>query len=154
MSICEMCGKKESSAIALVEGTELSICSDCSKFGKIVKKISHVEQMPQKSAKIIAKKPEEPEIIETIVEGYGDIVKKSREKLNLTQEEFAKKINEKVSVVHSIESEHHEPNIELAKKLEKFLKVKLIEQEKVENKSFGKTDSNSLTIGDILKIKK
>jgi putative transcription factor len=153
MSLCEMCGKKDVSVAALVEGTELKVCNDCSKYGKVLRKIQQVYNQQNIKSKTEIKKQEEPEVIEVIIEGYGNLVKTAREKLGLTQDDFGKKINEKVSVIHSIESEHHEPNMELAKKLEKFLKIKIIEQIKDENKSFGSGKTNSLTIGDIIKIK-
>jgi putative transcription factor len=147
-----MCGKKEISCVASVEGTELKVCVDCSRFGKLIKRVNPIQQTHNK---ITAKpqKQQEPEIIEKIVEGYGHIIRSSREKLNLNQEDFAKKINEKVSIVHSLESEHHKPSIDLAKKLEKLLKIKLVEQEKLEKIDFPNKTKGSLTIGDIIKIK-
>jgi putative transcription factor len=147
-----MCGKKDIEVVALVEGTELKVCSDCSKYGKTIRKVRPIEQI---KPSIKTQKPiiEEPEVIEKIVEGYGQLIKNAREKLNLTQEDFGKKINEKSSIIHSLESEHHEPSLELAKKLERLLKIKLIEQEKIENKSFSSSKGSQLTIGDIIKIK-
>ena len=147
-----MCGKKDISFVASIEGTELNVCSDCAKFGKITRRIMPAE-VQQIKIKKIEKEPEE-EIIENIVEGYGKLIKEAREKLGLNQEDFGKKVNEKVSVIHSLESEHHEPNIDLAKKLEKLLKIKLVKEEKLEKVSFGKSVSGQITIGDIIKIKK
>lgn len=152
MALCDMCGKENSSIVAMIEGTELNVCLNCAKFGKPLRKIKISEQI--KEVKLQKKHEEKEEIIETIVEGYGKLIKEAREKLGLKQEDFAKKINEKVSVIHSLESEHHEPNIDLARKLEKFLKIRLVEEEKIENPEFGKTSSSQLTIGDLIKIKK
>jgi putative transcription factor len=146
-----MCGKKDISVIAIVEGTELKVCADCSKFGKVVRKVyapQPIKKQPERSS--ITPKPEEK--IEVIVKGFGNIIRQAREKMNLNQEDFGKKINEKTSVIHSLESEHHEPSLELAKKLEKLLKIKLIEEQKVEDIHFSKSQSQ-ITIGDIIKIK-
>jgi len=148
-----MCGKNEASAIALVEKTELGVCQDCAKFGKIVRRMAPIQTISKKAQKHAEKEPEE-EIIETIIDGYGKIIKDARERMGLNQEDFGKKLNEKVSVIHNLESEHHEPNIDLAKKLEKLLKIKLVQENKLEKVSFGKKDSGQITIGDIIKIKK
>ena len=96
----------------------------------------------------------ERQIIETIVPGYGRIIKKKREELGLKQEDFARKINEKVSLIHNIESEHFEPSINLARKIERFLKIKLVEQfeEQLSGKSKKLTSTDEMTIGDIIKI--
>jgi putative transcription factor len=151
MSLCEMCGKKDVSVIALVEGTELKVCNDCSKYGKIIRKVQYQQPPIQKTIKPQHQLKEE-EKIEVIVEGFGNIIRQAREKLNLNQEDFGKKINEKTSVIHSLESEHHEPSLELAKKLEKLLKVKLVEEQKIEEVNFSNS-KNQITIGDIIKIR-
>ena len=151
MSRCDLCGKEKDLVIALIENTELNVCKNCSKFGKVKRK-ANIFTPIQKSKKI-EKEPEE-EVTERIIKGYGNLIKDAREKLNLKQEGFAKKINEKVSLIHNIESEHHEPSIKLAQKIEKFLKIRLIEETKLEKTELKTTKSEGFTIGDILKPKK
>ena len=46
------------------------------------------------------------------------------------------------------------PTIEIAKKLERFLNIKLIEEYKEEKIAQEKTSSKALTVGDLIKIKK
>ena len=53
-------------------------------------------------------------------------VREARERLGLTQEQFGAKINEKVSVVHKLESGAMIPPDDLVRKLERTLKVRLI----------------------------
>ena len=154
MALCDMCGKETPSVIAEIEGTQLNVCEKCSRFGKIIKKINMIIEKPRKAKKRKSANVEEKEIIEFISESFGKKVKDSREKLGLKQEDFAKKINEKVSVIHNIESEHHEPSIELARKLEKFLHIQLVEQKEVEKISSTKKSSGNLTIGDLMQLKK
>jgi putative transcription factor len=152
MVLCDMCGKETNLVVADIEGTELNVCDICAKHGKIIRKIE-----PIKESRNIRKKEKieiEEETIEKIVEGYGKLIKESREKLGLKQEDFAKKINEKSSIIHNIESEHYEPDIKLAQKIEKFLKIRLIEEEKIEKTNIDHVDSAGLTIGDLIKIKK
>jgi|TARA_B100002003_G_C14002291_1_gene483818 putative transcription factor len=151
MVVCDMCGKEKNLIVADIEGTELNVCNDCAKFGKIIRKIEPIRT--QKEVKRNQQKEDEEEIIERIIENFGKIIKEGREKLNLKQDEFANKINEKASIIHSLESEHHEPNIKLANKIEKFLKIKLIEEETVEETNLNTTKSENLTIGDLIKKK-
>lgn len=148
-----MCGKETELFITSVEGTDLKVCQNCAKFGKIKTRAKPLE--PPKKKKQVEIEEEEPEIIQTISSDYALKVKNARESLKLKQEELAKKLNEKESVIHKIETGHYEPNIKLAKKLERFLKIKLVEEEEVnKEKQKASKSSGPLTIGDILKIKK
>ena len=153
---CDMCGKDSNLFKTDIEGTIMNVCQDCSKFGKV---ISAVKQEIKKTKKEIKKetkieKPKEEEFILTIVPNYGEIIKKKREHLGIKQEDFAKKINEKVSLIHKIETNQLEPGITLARKIEKFLNVKLIELEEVKPGSPIKPKSEGFTIGDFIKVKK
>ena len=72
----------------------------------------------------------------------------------MKQEDLAKKLNEKESVIHNIEAERLEPNITLARKLERFLKVKLVDEGQVESSVASGRDASPVTIGDVIKIRK
>lgn len=153
MNLCDMCGKETDLVVTLIESTELSVCNGCAKFGKVIRKLKQEEPV-RKHHKTIEKKEPKEEIIKKIVKGYGKLIKNARERLDLKQDEFSKKINEKTSLMQKVESEHHEPSINLAKKIEKFLKIGLVEEEKLEKLSFDTSNSGNLTIGDIIKLKK
>lgn len=151
---CEMCGAETGLFKAVIEGTELKVCSNCAKFGKIKGKVS--QPGSAKKAKQETKAEEEPEIIEAVVPDYASKVKKARESAGLKQEELAKKLNEKESLIHKIETGHYEPGIILARKLGKFLKIILVEKQTIEKQENKKTASSSerFTIGDIIKMGK
>src|SRR3989344_3660158 len=130
---CEICGKEAPLFKTAIENTELAVCKECSNFGKVIeqKKLEHPKQ----------KKPvtQSEEIIELIVQDYGEKIKRAREELNLKQEEFAQKIAEKESVIQNIESSH----------------IKLIEQHKEEHKNVKLNfKDSSMTIGDLVNLKK
>jgi putative transcription factor len=146
---CNLCDN-ESKAIALIEGVELSVCEDCTKFGTVIRTISkEVKEKPKKNVKV----EKEKETIYLISNNYGNTIKKERENLNFTQKEFANKLSEKESLIHSIESERFEPSIELARKFERFLNITLIERYKEEEFKKEETDLGELTLGDIIKKK-
>ncbi|HIH31611.1 TPA: TIGR00270 family protein [Candidatus Woesearchaeota archaeon] len=143
--ICELCGSKQAVYDSEIEGSLMKVCEDCSKFGKSSrsKKINIV---------IKEKRIEDNEPVFVFMNGYGAIVKRAREKLGLKQEEMAKRLNEKESLLHQIESEHIKPNVDLARKLERELRIKILEEIK-DDKSNSKpnlTQSRSLTFGDFI----
>jgi putative transcription factor len=63
-----------------------------------------------------------------LVDDYSSKVRKNRERLGLTQDQLGAKINEKGSVISRIESGHMEPDLKMAKKLERFLGVTFLEE--------------------------
>jgi putative transcription factor len=151
MPNCEMCGKDAPLFKALIEGSELKVCKDCAGHGKILQRPVFVSKEKKKKEE---QKEEEKEILEILAEDYSKKVKAAREKLGLTQEELAKKLNEKESVLQKIETASFRPGIELAKKLEGFLHIKIVEQTEVEKIKMKKSDSDSFTLGDFIKKKK
>ena len=151
---CELCGKKAASLRAEIEGTMMAVCADCSRFGSVKGKTN---------VRIVIKdtKPAEEELPSYIfVDGYGKIVKDAREKLGLSQEDFAKKISEHKSLIHQVESEHLKPNMDFARKLERALKIKIFDEVKndkiTSTVKVGKSreKAEGLTFGDFIKNRK
>lgn len=142
---CDLCGKSTDLVNAVVEGSMLSVCKNCAKFGNVVE-----VKKPVVDKQVFEVQKEQ--VFDEIVEGYGEKIKKARTEKNLTQDDLAKKIAVKESVIRKIETEEIKPDLVTAKKLENFLKVKLIEQYREEKKELNLKDK-SLTIGDLLKLK-
>jgi len=153
MPNCEICGQETELVIAEIEGMDMSVCHKCAQFGQI----KNIPKIKTELSKKISHKPihSEPhlEIIETIVPDYSQKIKKARERLDLNQEDFAKKINEKESLLHKMETGSFEPSLPLAKKLEKLLGIKLIQKVEEEKIVSSKISSEGLTIGDLIKKK-
>lgn len=61
-----------------------------------------------------------------LIENYGELVREARTRMGLTQDELASQIGEKLTVIKKIEHGELRPSIELARKLEKFLKIRLL----------------------------
>ncbi len=141
--LCEMCGKESETVVRVkVESSVLEVCTACSRFGKplaptpgatggggnggggalgtdVQDRIgSHQKRMTERD--LYAELPDlelDPQ--------WSRKVREAREKLGLTQEQFGAKINEKVSVVHKLESGGMVPPDALVRKLERTLKVRL-----------------------------
>ena len=143
MTECEICGE-EATKRAEIDGALVNVCSECSKYGKIITK---------EPLKVIREKPKQeiPEVEKYIDPQYPQLIKSAREKRNMKIEEMAKKINEKESVISRLETGHLSPTFDLARKLEEFLEIKLIlEYEK--KPISGGNKQEDLTIGDVIDL--
>lgn len=145
---CDMCGSHSQLFSSLIEGVKLNVCSSCSRHGKVIS--SNKIQRFEKPTKRVKNK--ETVINDTLLkQNYGDLIRNSREGLGLKQEELAAKLSIKESLLRGIENNKIEPPIELAKKLEVFLGIRLIEEVKIENSVSNTSKPNILTIGDLIK---
>lgn len=153
--MCEMCGAEEKLYRAEIEGTKLNVCEECSKFGNIIAALEEPKPEAKKDIKVF-KKPEikKNNVIYMVGSGFAEKIRKKREKLGLKQEDFAKKISEKESVVHKLETGEFTPSLKLARKLERLLGIKLIESYEEGEKQGMKGETEQLTIGDMIKVKK
>ena len=146
---CEICGKNfENLERAIVEGVMMGVCSNCAKFGKIIPVRKPLIE-PKRIIPVQTK-----EVMEDIVTDYAELIKKGRERKGLKQEGLAKDIAEKESVISKVESGSLKPSFILAKKLEQFLDIKLIEFLEEKKQVNLNLKNNELTIGDLLKLKK
>ncbi len=161
MAICELCGHVGSTVEAIVEGTILSVCRNCLAYGDAVEIKKPDQSRVDKALKMHGswKKEVKQQNIEdeVIHRDYARIVKRARMGMRMKQEDAARAIAEKVSVLQKIETGALEPSVKLAKKLEQFFSIKLInKREKVSGdtvKEFSVSDSG-VTIGDLIKFKK
>ena len=89
----------------------------------------------------------------TIIENFGSIIRKTRRKLGLSQEELGRKISEKVSVIKKIEGERMMPDERLARKLERALGVKLLTPLVEPEVFFSPKVDKGVTLGEIAYLK-
>ena len=160
---CEVCGHKihGSPVRALIEGAKLTVCSECSKLGKIIYgEITPTQATARKPfAPILAKRQAPRATVDTtqeIVEGYDSKIRQAREKLGVSHEELGKKINEKASVLRKIETGKMTPNNQLVTKLEHTLKIKLLVPvaEEKNMQQIPKAQNRELTLGDLMQLDK
>jgi len=152
---CEMCGKECDAKKAIVEGVEMNLCPDCARFGKVI--VSR-KTSQGKGAVSAGKRsfPERENIVQELALDYPKQVRTARERLGLTQKEFARMMAQKESVIHKIESGKLEPSISLARKLESNLKIRLV-FEQVEEKTRPQQEKKTLgqfTLGDMIKVRR
>ncbi len=163
---CEVCGSKihTNPTHAIIEGAKLTVCIECSKHGKIItqeefEKTTQKPKLPTHTPIFTQrKKPAEArvQITQEIIEDFHTKIRQAREKLGLTHEALAKKLNEKESLLRKLETGKMTPNNLLVTKLEHALKIKLlipISEEKT-TQELPKVPNRELTLGDLMEQNK
>lgn len=125
MSYCELCGRQSAEKKkVVVDGTVFNVCIACSKHGK-----------PYIPPQVAARKKRPPQTAKTsritmsdqtmLTPDFASLIREARMKLGLTHEQLAMKMNEKVQLLRKFETGAFKPDEILAKKLERFLGIKL-----------------------------
>lgn len=144
---CEICGGKivGRGYRVVVEGTELTVCERCRDLGVEAKRPVKISVKPK-----IVNKPIVDEF--DLVENYNEIIRRERERRGWTQEELAKRIKEKVTLIRKVEKGEMTPEKDLIEKLERLFGFRLrerVEEVKVEGSRF-----TTPTLGDVVVIRR
>ena len=124
MTDCEICGKKAPKLIEItVDSAKFKVCKTCSNFGIAVRRAA----IAYKTVTTPYAAPPGPEY--TLNPEFAKIIRDARAMCNMSQEDLAKALSEKESVIHRLETGKLTPGLSLARKLERFLKIKLVELE-------------------------
>ena len=147
---CELCGKPITGKPVRIwiEGTQLVVCNYCSRYGSVIRPRTTVRPRQAVRRRELSTGLENT----VLVSNYNKLIRQARENMGLTQADLARLIGEKESVVRRLESGRMAPTLELAKKLEKILKIKLYEVVSQEQE-LPKPQSFQLTLGDVVEVK-
>ncbi|MEM2214447.1 MAG: multiprotein bridging factor aMBF1 [Candidatus Nezhaarchaeales archaeon] len=149
--ICELCGKPiiGKPIKSWIEGAQLTVCHRCSRYGSTVKPATQRATLQQ-----LPKRREVRTELENmvLVGNYNVLIRQARESMGLTQEDLARLIGEKESIIRRLESGRMTPTLELAKKLERLLKIKLYEEVRQEQE-VPRPQNFELTLGDVAVIR-
>jgi putative transcription factor len=164
---CELCGRPiyGKAYKVVVEGVELTVCASC--YLKLLKNkglAKKTKEQPQsakrttqsysKTKRVRRSKTENYDI----VEDYAKRIREARERLGLSRADLARKVQEREVTLGKIETGRLMPTIDLARRLERVLKIKLLEPV-IDEDEEASTNPNSrpksvLTLGDIAVLKK
>jgi putative transcription factor len=160
---CDICGKEIVGPAfrVKVEGAKMLVCRSCQALGKPYRE-EPVIPAPRpsftgavRSPRIPTRRPAElPKEVEEfdIAENFSDLVRKRRMKLGWSQEDLARRVKEKLSVIQKIETGKISPDTQLCRQLQHELKIKLLVPRK-ETPTPKITAPAEVTLGDIVKIK-
>lgn len=163
---CEICGViRDSMKEVLIEGVKMKVCEKCENLGTPVNRNQSRYQSFSSNKKNSGNSNdnnnsnnernssnyiEEEDLLKS---NYGALIKSKREELGIKQEDLAKMISEKESLIHKMESSNIIINMAIARKIERILKIKIIEKGDSSSLEKVKYVDNSMTLGDLIKQK-
>lgn len=122
---CELCGRQNEEKLkVIVDGTVFNVCVACSKHGKPY----NAPQIAAKRKKALPAR-QAPRISMSdqtmLAPDFARLIRDARMKMGLSHEQLAMKMNEKVQLLRKFETGAFKPDELLAKKLERYLGIKL-----------------------------
>ena len=87
-----------------------------------------------------------------IVPDYGEVIRRAREAKGWTQAALAQKLRVSESIVRKLEAGKMKPSIDLAKRLERVLRIKLLEPV-IEEEYVGEDEEEVVTLGDVVVVR-
>lgn len=147
MEDCELCGRPtDAASVVQVEGVEFRVCQKCVVGKKVVYQHQLHENASSRRPKPV---PKEDQFL--LVEGYGEVIRKARERMDLPLKVVAEMLNEKHSLLLRIEEERAKPTQALVIKLEKFLNVSLLEKQEPQAEGKYFASGKGATLGEFVK---
>ncbi|MFB6090141.1 MAG: multiprotein bridging factor aMBF1 [Halobellus sp.] len=181
MPQCEMCGSERPSLTTVkVEGAELELCDDCKEFGTEVRTESSSSQSTKYSTSSSSgtsgssgssgssssggtassssggssrRRRDMFDDMDEIAADYDTRIREAREDRGLSQEDLAKSLNEKASLIRKLERGDILPSDEVQRELERELDISLVEGEDAEDSEWSGGSSTTTTLGDVVKRK-
>ncbi|WP_082682297.1 multiprotein bridging factor aMBF1 [Haloferax profundi] len=172
MPQCEMCGSDQASLKTVkVEGAELQLCDDCAQFGTEVRtestssastkystssssgKASRSSGSSSSSSSKKRRRRDMFDDMDEIATDYDSRIRQARESRGMSQEELAKSLNEKASLIRKLERGDIMPPDSVRKKLERKLDISLVEGASDDDSEWSGGGSTKTTLGDVVKRK-
>lgn len=152
--LCEVCGAeiRGDPYYRIIEGGRMTVCGRCAKFGSSDWDPNRVQ--PRVRRPPPPRRPRnEIEAVESLapVEDYGAKIRKARQRMKLTVEDFARMIKEKESVIKNLEKEELNPNRKLATKIRNALNVDILEVGEPTATPMRVRPRGARTFGDLIK---
>ncbi len=182
MPSCELCGRnmKGTGRDVTIEGADMLVCPQCAaKFGGHTKDSPsrRIQSAPRNPSwmssptepsrasptsappQAYAKRRSKPRgaLLEDmiLIEDYAQAIRGARQKRNLSQDELAQKVGERVSTLQGIETGRLKPTKKTIRGLERELEISLLESiGPVPIKSSRVASGGSPTLGDVVRIKR
>ena len=152
---CEMCGQPiyGKAYRVIIEGAEMILCENCFRSVKAKLAPPKEEKKAKPSKQKVLRKRKIVE--EVIVEDYAKRVREARERLGMSRQELGMKVGEHETIIKRIELGRLQPDLELARKLERVLGIQLIKKVEYEEVEGTTTQvPKDLTLGDIVVIRR
>lgn len=162
--LCEMCGAAvPRTKLVMVEGAAVQVCQKCERFASspAVRTKEGAVLLPEVAGRLDnrEKRRKEKDIYEAsgeleLAEDYSERIRSARLRLGMSHEDLGKLISEKKSVIVKVESGEMTPPDKLVERLEKALNIKLKEPVQAAGGVRNTGNSQGMTLGDFIKVKK
>ncbi|WP_440006542.1 multiprotein bridging factor aMBF1 [Halomicrococcus sp. SG-WS-1] len=171
---CEMCGAETSSPKTVkVEGAELDVCDNCADFGTEVQtqdtsststKYSTSSSSSTSSTSGSSssggggssrtRRSDMFDDMDELAQDYDDRIRNARESTGMSQEDLAKELNEKASLIRKLERGDVLPSDDVQTKLERELDISLSAGGSGGDEEWsGGSSTGGTTLGDVVKRK-
>ncbi len=156
---CEVCGREifGTPNYRVIEGGKLTVCGQCAQFSQQEWDPTRPQarKTPTRRRSAQPRRRSDIDSAESLelVDDYGMLIKKARQKKGLSIEDFSKQIREKESVVKKLEREKMNPPMNLVKKVQNALGVMILEEGAAKSGSVLSRPMGPRTLGDMIKIK-
>ncbi len=153
MEECELCGRQTKDVYVLnIEGVEMRSCAKCAEGKKVVR--AEIDK-PKQQARPGSQRPprRNPDEPAELIDNYGKVIHDAREHMHLPLKVLGEMLSEKEHLLLRIEEERTKPTVELTKKLERVLGIKLTEEQRDEKKVSVGRPSAGATLGDFMEGK-
>ncbi len=156
---CEVCGARIAGRPyrALVDGVEMVLCASC--YLKLTRS-GRAKPVPRRQERSLRKvRPPRPRRITLelydIVEDYDERIRRAREAKGWTRAALAQKLRISEAMLRKIESGKMKPSIDLAKRIESLLKIKILEPVEIEeDEDYYSKEPGTLTLGDVVIVRR
>ncbi len=149
MEECELCGRRaEQVYVVDVEGVELRVCPKCAKGKRVIRAAASEQKKPQVRSMQAPKRHAELQV----VDNYGERIKAARTAMKIPLKVLAEMINEKETFLARVETEKTSLPEPLARKLEKALSIKLLEEASLEPEEHSRSSKDRATLGDFVEM--
>ncbi|EMA53313.1 MULTISPECIES: multiprotein bridging factor aMBF1 [Halococcus] len=170
---CEMCGAETDSPTTVkIEGAEIDVCDDCAEFGTEVRQPASESTSTKYSTDSsedgasassggsgssgggsTSRGPDMFDDMEEVVQDYDERIRSAREATDMSQEDLAKELNEKASLIRKLEHGSMLPSDSVQSKLERRLDITLTEGGVDDTEWEGGSASGEYTLGDVVQRK-
>jgi putative transcription factor len=160
---CEICGSEiyGPSKRIILEGSKLLVCMKCSNLGE---PDINAERYPSRTKRRTlgtpvkkrtseSRLPREVEELE-VAEDFPKMIKEAREKKKMSQQDLARTVKERLSIIQKIELGKMTPDLRISRALEHILRIKLLLPRSETPIETDKPDQTGLTLGDVIQYKK
>jgi putative transcription factor len=144
---------------AIVDGVEMVLCASCylklTRSGRAIP-VREKKGRERSSQRVVrSSRPRRLSLeLYDIVEDYAERIRRAREERGWTLQVLAQKLRISESMLRKIEGGKMKPSIDLAKRIEKVLKIKILEPTELVDEDIEAPPPGTLTLGDVVVIRR